>query len=64
MGWSFAYSRSYGKAELVAEIRGSNYFAAGSSLVADRVVGNHFWGVVESPGGERWIFLALMASGG
>ncbi len=49
------------KAALVEHLR--HGFAEGIKVIADRVVGNHYWAVLEAPDRPRFILLALMQSG-
>lgn len=65
MGWSFAYSPYFKRADQIADFRSERFFSEGYKLVADRVVGNHFWGLVENVAtGEKYIWLGLMQGGG
>lgn len=64
MGWTFAYSKSFGKADLVAELRSPQRFSEGWELLRSSVVGNHHWYLVRRPDGRTTIGLDLMASGG
>jgi len=63
MGWSFSCNPRHGRAELVAEIRGPRFWAEGVTVLADRVVGNHYWAAIESRG-RRCVALVLMQGGG
>jgi len=61
MGWLFSYTG--GKAELLSKLRSPEHCAP-HKMIANRVVGNHFWSVVELESGQRFVCLDLMASGG
>lgn len=63
MGWSFACDTSFKRADQVARFRSPGFFSEGFKLLESRVVGNHFWGLIEHKD-ERYIFLALMQGGG
>lgn len=64
MGWSFNRDPTFGKAELVAKFRSLRMFVDGTTVLADRVVGNHYWAALKVPDGRVTIFLALMKCGG
>ena len=65
MGWSFAYSRSFGKKELVAELRDPIRFGEHQTLLRSSVVGNHHWFLMHNAETGRTIIgLDLMQSGG
>ena len=64
MGWSFAYSPSYNKAALVADLRSPQRFGPGWELLRSSVVGNHHWYLAKRPDGKITIGLDLMAGGG
>ena len=68
MGWLFSNDVGTNKAALVRRFRMSAYWRGYGDLLADRVVGNHYWAAVKRLHGERagevFIFLALMQSGG
>ncbi len=61
MGWLLSYTG--GKSELVSRLR-SPERSAPHKMIANRVVGNHFWSVLELTNGERLICLDLMQGGG
>lgn len=64
MGWSFACSRSFGKKELVAELRDPVRFA-NQELLQSSVVGNHHWYLArDKESGRTWIGVDLLQSGG
>lgn len=62
MGWLFSYFG--GKDDLIAKFRAADFWLNGTKLLKDSVVGNNYWAVIEKPDGTRFIYLALMASGG
>jgi hypothetical protein len=65
MGYSFAMDTSFKRADQVKRFRSGNFFADGYRLVDSRVVGNHFWGLVETIAtGKKYIWLGLMMGGG
>lgn len=68
MGWLFMNDAGANKATLVQRFRAPGYWNDGAELLADRVVGNHYWAAVKRLDGEHagrvFIFLALMKSGG
>lgn len=64
MGWSFACSPSFKKADQVAEFRGGNFWAAGIKVLDDAVVGNNYWALLERPDGQKTIALNMMRGGG
>lgn len=65
MGWSFACDTYFKRADQIAKFRGDKFFSEGYKLVDSRVVGNHFWGLVETVAtGEKTIWLGLMQGGG
>jgi hypothetical protein len=65
MGYSFAMSTGFKRADQVARFRSDKFFSEGYRLVASRVVGNHFWGLVETIAtGKKYIWLGLMMGGG
>jgi hypothetical protein len=63
MGWLYACDPREGRAELVAKFRRPGFWSEGVTVLADRVVGNHYWAAIEARG-RRFVFLALMQSGG
>ena len=64
MGWTFNCSRSFGKKELVAELRQQARFGECQRMIKSSAVGNHHWYVAEILAtGERYIGLDLMQSG-
>jgi len=62
MGWSYSCDPNFKKADQVAELRKG--WSEGYALVADQVVGNHYWAALRVPDGQVTIILALMQSGG
>lgn len=64
MGWSFAYSPAFKKADQVAEFRGGGFWAAGIKVLDDAVVGNNYWALLERPDGSKTIALNMMKGGG
>ncbi len=64
MGWLFSCDPSFKRADQVAKFRQPGYWNEGTKLLADRVVGNHYWAAIETPKGEKFVFLALMQGGG
>lgn len=63
MGWLFSTEPHCGKAALVARLRRPQSWTGGVTLVADRVVGNHYWAALRLPDGKVTIWLALMEKG-
>lgn len=63
MGWSFAYSRSYGRKELIAELRSPTRFGPNTQVLQACAIGNHHWYLAKT-GDVTWIGLDLMAGGG
>ena len=65
MGYSFAMNTNFKRADQVARFRSDKFFSEGYKLVDSRVVGNHFWGLVETIAtGKKYIWLGLMMGGG
>jgi hypothetical protein len=60
MGWTFNYYG--GKKELVAQLRDTSRFTAGTKLLQTRVIGNRHWYLAET-NGKKWIGLDLMKGG-
>lgn len=59
MGWTFINNIT--KQQLIdQELRSPNAWAEGVELLADRVVGDHYWAAVKDPNGVVSIFLALL----
>ena len=56
MGWT--HTRGAGKKEIKEEIRAG--FTGEWKLIADRIVGNHFWTVAKSPNQGTMIVLFLL----
>lgn len=63
MGWSYACDPTFGRKEQIADLRKPHAFTEGYTLVESRVVGNHFWGLIEKDG-HKAIMLVMMAGGG
>jgi hypothetical protein len=63
MGWLYACDPREGRAELVAKFRRPGFWSEGVVVLADRVVGNHYWAAIESRG-RRCVALVLMQGGG
>ena len=63
MGWSFNWSPSFGKEDLINRFLSKGFFVEGCSVIDSRVTGSAFWAVLEHDG-KRAIWLALMAPGG
>lgn len=63
MGWSFSWDKSFKKADLIERFLRLGFFKVGVSIIDHRVVGNHFWAVLQE-GEDKEIWLALMKSGG
>lgn len=63
MGWSFSWDKSFKKADLIERFLRPGFFKVGVSIIDHRVVGNHFWAVLQE-GEDKEIWLALMESGG
>lgn len=64
MGWLFSCDRNFGKQDQIAKFREPGYWSNGVKLLADRVVGNHYWAAIELASGRKLVFLALLQSGG
>lgn len=64
MGWLYSYDKRHDKAAQVAEFRAPGSWSAGTTLLADRVVGNHYWAALQLADGKVTIILALMRKGG
>lgn len=64
MGWLFTCDPSFNKARQVSEFRSPGSWSEGTTLLADRVVGNHYWAALQDKSGAKFIFLALMKGGG
>ena len=68
MGWTFAYDRSFGRKELIAELRSPRRFGPQTQLLQACATGNHHWYLAKTtkPTGEEviWIGLDLMQGGG
>lgn len=64
MGWLFSCDPSFKKADQIKKFREPSYWSEGYKLIADRVVGNRYWAAIQSADGRKFIFLALMQSGG
>lgn len=62
MGWSYSCDTSFKKKDQIERFRSPGQFT-NWTLIDSRVVGNHFWGLLEN-GGQRTIWLALMSGGG
>ena len=63
MGWSYAMSPSFGKADLIEKFLRPDYWREGVTVIDHRVTGRTFWAVLDDKG-ERSIWLALMDAGG
>ena len=65
MGWLFHTDRSYGRKELVAELRQADRFGDGYEMLRSQVVGNHHWYVLRRKAdGRTTIGLDLLQGGG
>lgn len=64
MGWLFSCNPNFKKSDQIAEFRQPSYWNEGVKLLADRVVGNHYWAAIQLPAGRKVVFLALLQSGG
>ena len=63
MGWSFNWSPSFGKEDLINRFLSKGFFVEGCSVIDSRITGSAFWAVLEHEG-KRAIWLALLAPGG
>jgi hypothetical protein len=63
MGWTFAYSTSYDKKALIADLRRADRWAPGTELLKACTVGNRHWYLARTAG-VTWIGLDLLAGGG
>lgn len=64
MGWLYSCDVNFRKQDQIAKFREPGYWAENVKLLADRVVGNHYWAAIELASGRKFIFLALLAGGG
>jgi len=63
MGWTFAYSKSYGRKELIESLRSPTRHGPQTRILRACAIGNHHWYLAQT-GDEIWIGLDLMAGGG
>lgn len=63
MGWSFACDTCHDRKAQVADFKSDRFFSSGWKLIDSRVVGNHFWGLLQN-GDKKSIWLGLMQGGG
>lgn len=64
MGWLFSCDPNFKKSDQIAKFRRPSYWGDGVKLLADRVVGNHYWAAIQVASGRKLVFLALLKGGG